>query len=46
METNIVDDNVACETFVRDLNGDGKLDIIASGLGTKNVKVYFNGRAN
>jgi hypothetical protein len=44
----IVDDNtMACEDLcLADLNGDGKLDIIASGRGTKNVKVYFNGRAN
>jgi hypothetical protein len=25
-----------------DLNGDGKLDIIASGRATHNLKVYFN----
>jgi AcrR family transcriptional regulator len=25
-----------------DLDGDGKLDIIAAGRATKNVKVYFN----
>ena len=25
-----------------DLDGDGKLDIIASGRATKNVKIYFN----
>jgi hypothetical protein len=42
----IVDDNtMACEDLcLADLNGDGKLDIIASGRATKNVKVYFNER--
>ena len=40
----LVDDNLmACEDLcLADLNGDGKLDIIAAGRGTKNVKVYFN----
>jgi len=44
----ILDDNtMACEDLcLADLNGDGKLDIIASGRGTKNVKIYFNERAN
>jgi len=43
-----VDDNtMACEDLcLADLNGDGKLDIVASGRGTKNVKVYFNERAH
>ena len=27
---------------ITDLNGDGKLDIIAAGRATRNVKVYFN----
>ena len=42
--TTTVDDNtMACEDLcLADLDGDGKLDIIASGRGTKNVKVYFN----
>jgi len=42
----IVDDNaMACEDLcLADLNGDGKLDIIASGRSTKNVKIYFNER--
>ncbi len=42
--TAIVDDNgMACEDLcTADLNGDGKLDIIAAGRATKNVKVYFN----
>jgi hypothetical protein len=30
--------------FTLDLNGDGKLDIIASGRATKNVKIYYNER--
>jgi len=40
----ILDDNtMACEDLrVADLDGDGKLDIVASGRATKNLKVYFN----
>lgn len=40
----IVDDNtMACEDLcLADLNADGKLEIIAAGRGTKNVKIYFN----
>jgi hypothetical protein len=40
----LVDDNgMACEDVaLADLNGDGKLDIIAAGRRTKNVKVYWN----
>lgn len=43
-ETHVVDDNtMACEDLsLADLNGDGKLDIIAAGRATKNLKVYFN----
>ncbi len=39
----LVDDNeMACEDLlVRDLNGDGKADIIAAGRRTRNVKVYW-----
>jgi hypothetical protein len=39
-----VDDNtMACEDLtLADLNADGKLDIIASGRRTKNVKIYWN----
>jgi hypothetical protein len=39
----LVDDNeMACEDlFVRDLNGDGKPDIIAVGRRSKNVKIYW-----
>ncbi|MEX2514283.1 MAG: VCBS repeat-containing protein [Cyclobacteriaceae bacterium] len=34
---------MACEDLkVADLNGDGKLDIIASGRATKNLKIYWN----
>jgi hypothetical protein len=42
--TTLLDDNtMACEDLcLADLNGDGKLDIIAAGRATKNVKVYFN----
>lgn len=40
----LIDDNeMACEDLVlADLNADGKLDIVASGRATKNVKLYFN----
>jgi hypothetical protein len=39
-----VDDNtMACEDLcLADLNGDGKLDIVASGRATRNVKIYLN----
>jgi hypothetical protein len=34
---------MACEDLcLADLDGDGKLDIIASGRATKNVKIYYN----
>ena len=40
----LLDDNgIACEDLcLADLNGDGKLDVIAAGRATKNLKVYFN----
>ena len=40
----VLDDNLmACEDLcLADLNGDGILDVVASGRATKNVKVYFN----
>lgn len=40
-----IDDNgMACEDLqVADLNGDGKLDIIAAGRATHNLKIYWNG---
>ena len=34
---------MACEDLtLADLDGDGKLDIVASGRATHNLKVYFN----
>lgn len=44
--TTLIDDNtMACEDLcLADLNGDGKLDIIAAGRATKNLKIYLNGR--
>ena len=43
-ESSWVDENgMACEDIqVADLDGDGKIDIVASGRSTKNVKVYWN----
>ncbi len=43
-ETHLIDDNtMACEDLMlADLNGDGRLDIIAAGRATKNLKVYWN----
>jgi len=39
----IDDNNMACEDIqVKDLNGDGKLEIIASGRRTHNLKIYWN----
>ncbi len=40
----LIDDNtMACEDLtLADLNGDGKLDIVAAGRATKNLKIYFN----
>lgn len=40
----LIDDNkMACEDLrLTDLNGDGKLDIVAAGRGTKNVMIYWN----
>ena len=40
----VVDDNtMACEDLsLADLDNDGRLDIIAAGRATKNLKVYFN----
>ena len=40
----LLDDNgVACEDLcLADLNGDGRLDIVASGRASRNLKVYFN----
>lgn len=42
-ETVIDPDGMACEDLVlADLDGDGRLDIVASGRATRNVKIYFN----
>ena len=43
MKVSVDDDGMACEdlTFA-DLDGDGRLDIVASGRSTHNLKVYFN----
>ncbi|HZJ14368.1 MAG TPA: hypothetical protein VFD27_04925, partial [Chthoniobacteraceae bacterium] len=42
-DTAVDDTGMACEDLqLADLDGDGKLDIIASGRATKNVKIYFN----
>jgi hypothetical protein len=43
-EETVVDDNtMACEDLVlADLDANGKLDIIAAGRATKNVKIYWN----
>jgi hypothetical protein len=40
----VIDDNtMACEDLkLADLNGDGRLDIIAAGRATKNVIIYWN----
>ena len=41
----IDEDGMACEDLkVTDLDGDGDLDIVASGRATKNLKVYWNQR--
>jgi len=38
-----VDDSMSCEDLtLADLEGDGKLDIVASGRATHNLKIYFN----
>jgi hypothetical protein len=43
-ESVVVDDNkMACEDLrIGDLNGDGKLDIVAAGRATHNLKIYWN----
>ncbi|MBI4660525.1 MAG: VCBS repeat-containing protein [Verrucomicrobia bacterium] len=40
----LIDDNtMACEDLtLADLNGDNRLDIVAAGRATKNLKIYFN----
>ena len=45
-ETLIDDNTMACEDLqLADLNGDGKLDIVAAGRATKNLKIYLNARS-
>src|SRR2546430_15473397 len=42
-QTPVDDNTMACEDLqLADFNGDGKLDIVAAGRATKNLKVYFN----
>jgi hypothetical protein len=43
-ESHLIDDNtMACEDLkLADLDGDGKLDIIASGRASNNLKIYWN----
>jgi hypothetical protein len=42
-ETLIDDNTMACEDLcLADVNGDGRLDIVAGGRATKNLKIYFN----
>ena len=43
-KSHTLDDNgIACEDLkLSDLDGDGKLDVIAAGRGTKNVVIYWN----
>jgi hypothetical protein len=42
-ESAIDDNEMACEDLVlADLNGDEKLDVVASGRATRNVKIYLN----
>ena len=43
-EQHSIDDNeMACEDLkISDLNGDGRLDIIACGRATQNLKIYWN----
>jgi hypothetical protein len=42
-QSELLDDNtMACEdVVVRDLNGDGKAEVVAAGRRTQNVKIYW-----
>ena len=42
--SHLIDDNgMACEDLkVMDMDGDGKIDVVASGRATHNVKIYWN----
>jgi hypothetical protein len=43
-ETLVDDNKMACEDLMlADLNADGRLDIVAAGRATKNLKIYWNG---
>jgi hypothetical protein len=43
MKVSVDDDGMACEDLaLADLDGDGRLDIVAAGRSTHNLKVYFN----
>lgn len=43
MDTYWLDREIACEDLqIADMDGDGKLDIIASGRSTNNLKIYWN----
>jgi hypothetical protein len=42
-QTTIDDNTMACEDLcLADMDGNGKLDIVAAGRATKNLKIYFN----
>ena len=45
-QAHLIDDNtMACEDLtLADFNGDGRVDIVASGRATRNLKIYFNER--